>query len=369
MTSDDGEQKRPPPAVVVIGAGPAGLTAAYELAKTGHRCTILEADDIVGGISRTVERDGWRFDIGGHRFFTKVKPVDDLWFEILGADEFLSRPRMSRIFYKGKLYDYPLVPMNALRNLGPVEAVRCVLSYLWVRVRPPRNQHTLEGFIVSRFGWRLYHHFFETYNEKVWGVPPSEISADWGAQRIKNLSLMRAATEALTPRWVKSRRGREKQVTSLIEEFNYPKYGPGQMWERAAEIVTGQGSELLMESPVVGVNHSEGRATSVTARVEGEERTFACTDVISSMPFGLLIEAMDPPAPDDVLRAAARPDPPRLHHGRSGRARRVLVPRQLDLHPRSGRRGGTDPELRVVVALPGEGRPHVSRPRVLRQRG
>ncbi|MCZ7536533.1 MAG: NAD(P)/FAD-dependent oxidoreductase [Acidimicrobiia bacterium] len=304
MTSDVDEQTQARPAVVVIGAGPAGLTAAYELGKAGHASTILEADDIVGGISRTVERDGWRFDIGGHRFFTKVKPVDDLWFEILGADEFLSRPRMSRIFYKGKLYDYPLVPMNALRNLGPVEAVRCVLSYLWVRVRPPKNRHTLEGFIVSRFGWRLYQHFFKTYNEKVWGVPPSEISADWGAQRIKNLSLMRAATEALTPRWIRARRGREKQVTSLIEEFNYPKYGPGQMWEKAAEIVTGQGSTLLMQSPVVGVHHSSGLAHSVTARVEGEERTFGCTDVVSSMPFGQLIEAMDPPAPAEVLRAA-----------------------------------------------------------------
>ena len=304
MTADDAAQTTPTPEVVVIGAGPAGLTAAYELSKAGHRTTILEADDIVGGISRTVERDGWRFDIGGHRFFTKVKPVDDLWFEILGAEEFLSRPRMSRIFYKGKLYDYPLVAMNALRNLGPIEAVRCVLSYLWVRVRPPKNKHTLEGFIVSRFGWRLYQHFFKTYNEKVWGVPPSELSADWGAQRIKNLSLMRAGIEALTPKWLKARRGKEKQVTSLIEEFNYPKYGPGQMWEKAAEIVTAKGSDLLMEAPVVRVRHSDGRAHSVTAQVGGEERTFECTHVISSMPFGSLLGAMDPPPPDDVLRAA-----------------------------------------------------------------
>jgi len=292
------------PTVVVIGAGPAGLTAAYELAKSGHTCTILEADDVVGGISRTVERDGWRFDVGGHRFFTKVKPVDDLWFEILGADEFLRRPRMSRIFYKGKLYDYPLVPMNALRNLGPIEAVRCVLSYLWVRVKPPSNRHTLEGFIVSRFGRRLYRHFFETYTEKVWGVPPSELSADWGAQRIKNMSLLRAGLDAIAPRWLKARRGKEKQVTSLIEEFNYPKYGPGQMWEKAAEIVTCGGSALLMESPVVGVHHSDGHAHSVTALVDGEERTFECTDVISSMPFGALIEAMDPPAPEEVRRSA-----------------------------------------------------------------
>ncbi len=183
---------QPELSVVVIGAGPAGLTAAYQLMKAGHACrvTILESDDVVGGISRTVQRDGWRFDIGGHRFFTKVRAVDELWWEILGSENFLRRPRQSRIFYQGKLYDYPLVPMNALRNLGPIEAARCVASYLWVRVRKPKNRDTLEGFIAARFGWRLYRHFFKTYNEKVWGVPASELSSDWGAQRIKDLSLV-----------------------------------------------------------------------------------------------------------------------------------------------------------------------------------
>ncbi len=205
------------------------------LSKQGAAATVLEADSVVGGISRTVERDGWRFDIGGHRFFTKVTPVDDLWFEILGADEFLQRPRMSRISYQGKLYDYPLVPMNALRNLGPVEAARCIGSYAWVRVQPPKDQSTFEGFIAARFGWRLYEHFFKTYTEKVWGVPASELTADFGAQRVKDLSLLRAGIDALTPKRVKARRGKAQQTTSLIEQFNYPKYGPGQMWEKAAE--------------------------------------------------------------------------------------------------------------------------------------
>ena len=157
------------PDVVIIGAGPAGLTAGYQLSKRGVAATILEADDVVGGISRTAVREGWRFDIGGHRFFTKVKPVEDLWFEILGADDFLRRPRKSRIYYEHKFFDYPLVPMNALRNLGFLEALRCVGSYVWVRLHPPKDQTNLEGFYAARFGWRLYRTFFKTYTEKLWG--------------------------------------------------------------------------------------------------------------------------------------------------------------------------------------------------------
>src|SRR4051794_27410409 len=138
---------------------------------------ILEADNVVGGISQTVQRDGWRFDIGGHRFFTKVREVNELWDEILAPEKMLDRPRQSRLLYRDKLYEYPLVPLNALRNLGLIESIRCMASYLWVRIRPPRNQDTLEGFYAARFGWRLYEHFFKTYTEKVWGVPASELSA------------------------------------------------------------------------------------------------------------------------------------------------------------------------------------------------
>jgi protoporphyrinogen oxidase len=290
--------------VVIIGAGPAGLTAAYQLSKADIASTIIESDDVVGGISRTVERDGWRFDIGGHRFFTKVRSVDDLWFEILGEEEFLQRPRMSRIFYEGKLYDYPLKASNALRNLGFIEAVRCVLSYLWVRVRPPKDQSNLEGWVAARFGWRLYDHFFKTYNEKVWGVPASELSADWGAQRIKNLSLFRAAWEAVKPKSLRSK-DKTKQVTSLIEEFNYPKYGPGQMWERATEIVTERGSQILFRQRVVTIRHRDGAAYEVVAVDDsGAEHRYPCTHVVSSMPFGALVSAMDPPPPAEVLAAA-----------------------------------------------------------------
>jgi len=187
------------PGTVIIGAGPAGLTAAYQLGKHGHSSTVVESDNVVGGISRTVVRDGWRFDIGGHRFFTKVPPVSKLWHEVLADDDFLVRPRMSRIFYNGRFYDYPLKPTNALRNLGLIESIRCVLSYMWVRVKPPKDQTTFEGYTAARFGWRLYGIFFKTYTEKVWGVPADQIQADWAAQRIKNLNLFSAVWNCHLP--------------------------------------------------------------------------------------------------------------------------------------------------------------------------
>jgi protoporphyrinogen oxidase len=259
---------------------------------------------VVGGISRTVERDGWRFDIGGHRFFTKVDPVDALWFEILGEDEFLQRPRMSRIYYQGKLIDYPLVPMNALRSLGIVEAVRCVGSYTAARIRPPEDQANFEGFLVARFGWRLYRHFFKTYTEKLWGVPATEITADFGAQRVKDMSLMRAAVDALTPKKLKQRKGKAQQTTSLIETFNYPKYGPGQMWEKAAELVSDAGTKIVFDAKVTGVHVEDGRAVAVTAETDGMPSRYEASHVISSMPMGALLRAMDPPAPPEVLAAA-----------------------------------------------------------------
>jgi protoporphyrinogen oxidase len=294
-----------PLAPLIIGAGPAGLTAAYMLMKQGVPSTVLELDDIVGGISRTVERDGWRFDIGGPRFFTKVKVVDDLWFEILGEENFLQRPRMSRIFYEGKYYDYPIVPMNALRNLGFLEAVKCVGSYIWVRVRRPKDQTNLEGFYAARFGWRLYRTFFKTYTEKVWGVPVTELQSDWGAQRVKNLSLFRAGWEAIKPKSFRKRQDKSKQVTSLIEEFNYPKYGPGMMWERCTELVTEGGAKVTMQTRVTKVRHEGGRAVSVTAESNGGAPTeYDCTHVVSSMPMSELLRAMDPPPPPEVIAAA-----------------------------------------------------------------
>jgi len=290
--------------VVVIGAGPAGLTAAYQLSKAGRDALVLEADDVVGGISRTVARDGWRFDIGGHRFFTKVQPVEDLWHEILAPDDFLLRPRMSRIYYEGKFYDYPINVLNALHNLGLVEATRCGMSYLKVRVSPPKDQSSLEGYVVANYGWRLYEHFFKTYSEKVWGVPPSEVSADWGAQRIKGMSLFKAVWEPLRSRLAGSRRNRSRQVTSLIEEFQYPKLGPGMMWETCRDLVEKAGVEVLLQSPVVGVERGAAGATAVVFESGGQHHRVETDHVISSMPFSALVRALDPPPPAPVLAAA-----------------------------------------------------------------
>jgi protoporphyrinogen oxidase len=291
------------PEVVIIGAGPAGLTAAYGLVKRGAKPAILEGDSVVGGISRTAQADGWRFDIGGHRFFTKVTPVEQVWHEILSDDEFLTRPRLSRIYYQGKYYDYPIKPLNALRNLGVVESTRCMLSYAWVKVHPPKNQDGLEGYIAADYGWRLYEHFFKTYNEKVWGVPASSLSADFAAQRIKGMSLVDAIWEPLRAK-VFGRRDKAGQVTSLIEEFEYPKYGPGMMWERCRDIVVEAGADLEMQTKVTAIRHDDGRATAVVATSADGETVVPADHVISSMPFPHLLRAMDPPVPDDVRAAA-----------------------------------------------------------------
>jgi len=285
--------ERPP--TVVVGAGPAGLTAALRLVEADRDVVVFEADDVVGGISRTVERDGWRFDIGGHRFFTKVREVEELWHRLLPDERFMVRPRMSRIFYDGKFFDYPLKASNALRNLGVVESVKCVASYGWARVHPPKDTSTFDTWVTSRFGARLYRTFFKTYTEKVWGIPASSIQADWAAQRIKNLSLAAAVINALTPR------RNQKDITSLIEEFHYPTLGPGMMWEVCRDEVEARGGAVVMQAPVHRVEHRGGRAVAVEL---ADGRRQACESIVSTMPIGLLVQAMDPPAPADVLAAA-----------------------------------------------------------------
>ena len=231
------------PRVICIGAGPAGLTAAYRLTAEGLPVTVLERDpELVGGISRTERYKGFRFDVGGHRFFSKSKEIESLWEEILG-DQLLTRQRKSRILYAGKLFDYPLRPLNALTNLGIFESVRSMLSYFKAKLFPIRNPVTFEEWVTNQFGHRLYSIFFETYTEKVWGMKCREISADWAAQRIKGLSLGTAVWQAFMP--ARLRKG-GKVAKSLIESFRYPRLGPGQMWEKAADKVTDAGGEVHM---------------------------------------------------------------------------------------------------------------------------
>ncbi len=283
---------------LVIGAGPAGLTAAYLLAKADVPVTVVEADGVVGGISRTVERDGWRFDIGGHRFFTKVAAVEALWDEILPTEDFLLRPRLSRIYYRGRFFDYPLRPVNALRSLGVIEAARCVASYGWARLHPPSDQDSFEGWTAARFGWRLYNTFFKAYTEKVWGVPATEIKADWAAQRIKNLSLLGAVLNAVSPR------RNQTKVTSLIEQFHYPRLGPGMMWEEAARKASSLGARILLDTRVVRLVHERGRVVYAEVDQGGRRSRIEARDVISSMPLSELVLAMDPPPPPEVREAA-----------------------------------------------------------------
>jgi len=286
------------PRVCIIGAGPGGLTAAYWLAtRFGITSTIYEATDVVGGISQTVNRDGWRFDIGGHRFFSKVSTVEELWHEILPKEDFLLRPRLSRIFYKGKFFDYPLKPMNALGGLGIFESLRCVVSYFTTKVNPPKDQSSFETWVAARFGWRLYRIFFKTYTEKVWGIPATTIQADWAAQRIKNLNLANAIINALKPA---GRRG--KEITTLIEEFEYPRLGPGMMWEVCTEKVQSLGCAVHMNTAITRLIRNEDRTWTVYSGDNTLPETF--DHVISTMPINLLCNAIEPALPAPVIEAA-----------------------------------------------------------------
>lgn len=286
---------------VIIGAGPAGLTAAYELSKNGIDSTILEADDIVGGISRTANYQGYRFDIGGHRFFTKVPYVRQLWNEIL-PDDFLIRPRLSRIHYRGTFFDYPLKVLNAFAGLGPVETFLITLSYTKAKFFPHKEETNLEQWVSNRFGYRLYNIFFKTYTEKVWGISCKEIAADWAAQRIKNLSLTEALKNALFGGG-KSKDG--KIITTLIEKFHYPRQGPGMMWERCESLLSEKGSSTLRGKRVVQIRHKNGVVEAVSARNKnGEITEYSGDHFISSMPLREMINALDPAPPDKVLQAA-----------------------------------------------------------------
>jgi len=287
-----GAEITPERPVLALGGGPAGLTAGYLLAKQGKPVIVLESTDQVGGIARTEVRDGYRFDLGGHRFFTKVKEVDDLWHEIMG-DEFLKRPRRSRIYWNDKFLEYPLQGMDVIKKLGPVELTRCMGSYLWAAIKPKGREATFEQWVSNRFGKRLYQHFFKTYTEKLWGVPTDEIRAEWAAQRIKGLSFFAAAKAAFF-----GNKGNE--IKSLISEFNYPRYGPGQMWERMAEEIRSQGGEVRLNAPVTRIRMDGSRVVEVVAGGE----TITPSHVISSLPLRTTVGISEPEAPGEVRDAA-----------------------------------------------------------------
>lgn len=278
--------------VVIFGAGPAGLSAAYELEKSGTHAVILEKDRVPGGISRTEEHKGYLFDLGGHRFYTKVPMVEQIWRDVLGED-LLTRPRLSRIFYRSHFFDYPLDVWNTLTKLGILESARCLLSFVFSHCFPQKPEENFEAWVSNRFGKRLFDIFFRTYTEKVWGVSCRELRSDWAAQRIRGLSFATVVRHALTVR----RKSGETEAKSLISQFLYPRLGPGMMWKRMARIVEDKGSPILYNSGVDEIHWEPGRITSVLAG----GKTFSAPHFISSMPIRDLLKAMRP-APQELLR-------------------------------------------------------------------
>ncbi len=286
--------------VAIIGAGPAGLTAGYLLTKQGKSVAIIEKDETyVGGISRTVEHEGYRFDIGGHRFFSKSQQVVDLWNEIL-PDDFIQRPRMSRIYYEGKFYSYPLRAFEALSNLGILRSTACMVSYLRYKLFPIKDVKSFEDWTTNQFGKKLYSIFFKTYTEKVWGMPCDEMSADWAAQRIKGLSLWGAVTDGLKRSLGLNKKPNDGQeVKTLLETFRYPRLGPGMMWDAARDkiIATGKGQVLmghaLDQLAAIGPN-DESYNWSMTAAGKDGKVQIRAKDAISSAPMRELSKRIHP---------------------------------------------------------------------------
>jgi len=259
---------------------------------------VFEADGAVGGIAKTVVYDGYRFDLGGHRFFTKLSTIQDLWEHVLG-DELLLRPRLSRIYYDGKFFAYPLQARDVIGRLGIVESVRCTLSYFRSRLlRRGRQDETFEDWVEARFGRRLYDAFFGPYTEKVWGIPGSEIRAEWAAQRIKDFSFWKAVLSILGMH--------REQVTTLIEEFHYPRLGPGQMWEEFQRRAEEGGVPVWLRHRVDSVRHRAGHVTEIVVTHELEESVIPVDSVLSSIPLSELVLSLDPPPPAEVISAARR---------------------------------------------------------------
>jgi protoporphyrinogen oxidase len=288
--------------VVILGGGPAGLTAAWQLCKERIASIVLEQDATVGGLARTVEYKGYRFDIGGHRFFTKARAVEEVWREILPPEDFPRRRRLSRIYYNGRFFPYPLRPWETLRGLGPVEGLLILASYLRARLSPSKVEETFEQWVTNRFGKRLYRTFFQTYTEKVWGIPAREISADWAAQRIAGLSFWTAVRSALGFGNGNGNGG----PRTLVDEFDYPRRGPGMMWERAADVVSQNGCELRRQAAARRIRWSGTRVEAIEADIGGKRETIAGSHFVSTVPMRELVAMLEPAAPAHVREAASR---------------------------------------------------------------
>ena len=292
------DSKKSPSSVTIIGAGPAGLTAAYALKQHGLSSLILEQDGQVGGLAKTITYKGFRFDIGGHRFFTKITKIDNLWREFLGAD-FLRVPRLSRIYYQGEFFEYPLQLGTTLRKLGIKESFLILLSFLRAQCFPDRPEAFFDQYVSNRFGRRLYSIFFKAYTEKVWGIPCSEIRAEWAAQRIKGLSLFSAVRQALLGPG-------NSVVKSLIDEFDYPRLGPGNLWDRVSADVVESGCALQLNTTVVKLCHDGYRAHELWLERGGTYEISPTDYVFSSMPLRTLLQILYPAPPDEILHAAGQ---------------------------------------------------------------
>jgi protoporphyrinogen oxidase len=288
--------------VVIIGAGPAGLTAAYMLSKAGVQSIVLEKDPTVGGIARTINYKNYYFDIGGHRFFTKVKSVENIWKEVLGED-LLRRHRLSRIYFNKKFFYYPLRPWNALLGLGIWNSILISFSYLTSQLFPSRKEETFEQWVSNRFGKHLYKIFFKTYTEKVWGIPCNEISAEWAGQRVKGLSLMTALKHAILKKQP-GQKDKKRVIKTLIEEFDYPKLGPGMMWRAMVEIIQKNGSQVCLGKEVEGIRWSGNKVEALEVRGDGQIELLSGKDFISSMPLREALQKFKPGVPKEVLDAA-----------------------------------------------------------------
>ncbi|MDZ4875675.1 MAG: hypothetical protein CLLPBCKN_005095 [Chroococcidiopsis cubana SAG 39.79] len=283
--------------IYILGAGPAGLAAAYTLTQKGQPVVVVERDTRVGGLAKSIEYQGFILDFGPHRFFTKLAPVLKLWSEVLGKDR-VTVNRLTRIYYGGKYFSYPLKAKEALLTMGPIESVKILVSYAQSQLFPNRHPRNFAQWVTSRFGRRLFEIFFQAYTEKLWGIPCTEISADWAAQRIKGLSLLKAARSALL--------GNDGKVKTLIDRFEFPRLGSGQLYEKIGEYLRQHNQSVLLNTEVVQVHHDNSQVTQITLRNRqtGEESTVNCGGVISSVPISLLVQQMNPTAPSEAIAAA-----------------------------------------------------------------